>query len=104
MATIKLRAKNSSDGECEVKAIMTHPMESGLRKDANSGELIPANHIREVICKHGDKTVLTANWGGAVSKNPYIAFKFNGAKKGESISLTWIDNNGASESEETQIR
>ncbi len=76
---------------------MNHPMETGLRKDKKTGKMIPAHHIQEVMAKAGDKTVLDAVWGGAISKNPYLSFKYNGAK-GEAITLSWVDNKGNSDS------
>ena len=94
--SIKLRAK-AKKGIVTVKALMNHPMETGLRKDKKTGKMIPAHHIQEVMAKVGDKTVLDAVWGGAISKNPYLSFKYNGAK-GESITLSWVDNKGNSDS------
>ena len=94
--SIKLRAK-SKKGVVTVKCLMNHPMETGLRKDKKTGKMIPAHHIQEVVAKAGDKTVLDAVWGGAISKNPYLSFKYNG-EKGESITLSWADNKGNSDS------
>ncbi len=45
-------------------------------RDPESGELIPAHFIKEVICEHNGKVVLKGNWGTAVSKNPYLVFQF----------------------------
>lgn len=101
-SSIKIRAKLAND-EVTVKALMTHPMESGTRKDSKTGELVSAHYIQEVKCETGGKTVMTAYWNGGVSKNPYLSFKFSGANKGDSLTLTWVDNKGASESGETTI-
>ena len=49
------------------------------------------------------KTVLTADWGPAVSKNPFLAFRFKGAKAGDKISVTWVDTNGATRTDEATI-
>ena len=95
--SIKLRAKEKG-GVTTVKALMTHPMETGQRKDSKTGKLIPAHYIQEVICEHGGNTVMTALWSGGVSKNPYVSFKFSGAKKGDEVKLTWSDNKGKSDS------
>jgi len=100
MATIKIRAKEKG-GVTTVKALMTHAMESGLRKDKN-GEMIPAHFIQEVVCEVNGKMVMNAHWSGGVSKNPYISFKFDGGK-GETLKLTWTDNQGKSDSAETAI-
>ena len=102
MASIKIRAKES-DGLTTVKALIKHPMETGLRKDKKSGKLIPAHFIQEVICKHKDVVVMTALWGPAVSKNPYLSFKFKGASKGDTLNLSWVDNKGEKDATDTQI-
>jgi sulfur-oxidizing protein SoxZ len=94
--SIKLRAK-SSGGVVTVKCLMNHPMETGLRKDKKTGKMIPAHHIQEVMAKAGDKTVLDAVWGGAISTNPYLSFKYSG-EKGGSLTLSWVDNKGNSDS------
>ena len=94
--SIKVRAKERN-GVVTVKALMNHPMETGLRKDKKTGKVIPAHHIQEVMAKAGDKTVLEAVWGGAISKNPYLSFKYSGAK-GDSLTLSWVDNQGQSDS------
>jgi sulfur-oxidizing protein SoxZ len=39
-----------------------------------------------------------------VSKNPYLAFKFKGAKAGDTVKLAWVDNKGESDSTETQVK
>ncbi len=101
--SIKLRA--TLDGTTtEVKAIIKHSMETGLRKDSKTGELVPAHFIQEVVCELNGKPVMTAEWGGAVSANPYISFQFEGAKAGDSVTLSWKDNKDGSDSAETQIK
>lgn len=100
---MKIRAKMKGE-VTEVKALMNHPMETGLRKDKKTGEVIPAHFIQEVTCKWNDKIVMNAMWSGGVSKNPYIAFKFSGAAKGDSIELAWTDNKGESESATAEIK
>lgn len=101
-STIKIRASEKG-GETTVKALITHPMETGARKDKKTGETIPAHFIQEVTCEHKGKTVLLGHWGGAVSKNPYLSFKFRGAAAGDTIRITWKDNKGESASEEATI-
>lgn len=101
--SIKLRAKLNGD-RTEVKTLIKHPMETGRRKDKTSGELIPAHFIQEVVCKHNDKVVLTADWGVSVSQNPYLAFDFPGGAAGDKIELTWTDNKGESDTGSTDIR
>lgn len=102
MAQIKIRAKVKGDA-VEVKALMSHPMETGQRKD-KKGELIPAHYIQEVTCIYDGKVVMTCNWGPAVSKNPYLSFKFKGAKSGDKLTIAWKDNKGDSASQDAKIK
>ena len=102
MAGIKIRAKENS-GVVTVKALMSHTMESGRRKDKKSGEKIPAHYISTVKVTAGDKTLLTADWTGSISKNPYLSFKFKGAS-GDKIKLEWTDSKGESDSAEAAVK
>ena len=101
-SSIKIRAKEKG-GVTTVKALMTHPMETGGRKDEKTGKKVPAHFIQEVICKLKGATVLSADWSGGVSKNPYISFKFEGGAKGDEIELAWTDNKGNSDSNTGKI-
>jgi sulfur-oxidizing protein SoxZ len=101
--SIKVRANLKGD-ETTVKALISHTMETGLRKDKKTGQAIPAHFIQEVTCEHNGKKVLTALWGTAVSKNPYLSFKFNGAKSGDTLKVSWVDNQGDSDSVDTKIK
>ena len=100
--SIKIRARKEGK-TTTVKALIKHPMETGLRKDKKTGKKIPAHFIQEVRCEHKGKTVMTALWGVAVSKNPYLAFRFRGAEKGDPVTLQWVDNQGKRGSVEAVI-
>jgi sulfur-oxidizing protein SoxZ len=102
-SNIKIRAK-ASNGVTTVKSLMSHEMETGLRKDKKTGEPIPAHFIQEVTAKWNDQTVMTALWSGGVSKNPYLSFKFNGGEPGDTIEISWVDNMGQSESGTAEIK
>lgn len=101
-SSIKIRAKLEGDVTV-VKALMKHPMESGLRKDKATGELVPAHFIEEVVCKHNGNTVLTADWSGGVSQNPYLSFKFTGGAAGDDLEISWRDNKGETETASEKI-
>lgn len=100
--SIKIRAKVKG-GKCEVKALIKHPMETGLRKDKKTGNVIPAHFIQEISCEHNGKVVLSGLWGTAISTNPYLSFEFKGAKKGDTVKLSWVDNKGEKDSAEESI-
>jgi len=101
--SIKVRAKVKK-GIATVKCLISHPMETGLRKNKKTGKKIPAQFIQEVNCEHGGKAVLNAQWSGAISKNPFMSFKFKGAKSGDKIKISWVDNKGDSDSKEAKIK
>jgi sulfur-oxidizing protein SoxZ len=77
-------------------------METGQRKDAQ-GKVIPAWFIQEVTATHNGKTVLSAQWGPAVAKNPFLSFKFKGGAKGDKVVITWVDNRGEKRTDEATI-
>ena len=101
--SIKIRAKLKGD-KTTVKCLMSHPMETGLRKDKKTGELIPAHFISEVMAEVNGKNVMSANWSGGISKNPYLSFAFTGAAKGDEVKISWSDNQGGSDSGTAKIR
>ncbi len=101
-SSIKVRAK-AKNGVVTVKALISHKMETGLRKDKKTGKVIPAHFIEEVNCEHNGAAVMNAEWGVAISKNPYLSFKLAGAS-GDKIKLTWKDNTGKSDSLETKVK
>ena len=95
-SSIRVRATANGD-ITEVQALIQHPMDSGFVKDAK-GDLIPPHHIEVVEFEHAGKTVFTALWGPAVSKDPYLKFSFKGANKGDELKVSWVDNKGATDS------
>lgn len=99
--SMRVRAKEK-DGIVTVKALITHPMETGLRKDSE-GNVVPAHFIQEVTATVGGEVVFTANWGTGVAKNPYLSFKYKGAK-GDLLTLAWTDNTGHSDSLEVEVK
>lgn len=101
--SIKVRAKVKK-GVATIKCLINHAMETGLRKNKKTGKPIPAKFIQEVNCEHGGKSVLNAQWGAAISKNPFLSFKFSGAKSGDTIKISWVDNKGDSDSTEAKIK
>ena len=90
-------------GSGEIKVLMTHPSENGLRKDAKSGQLVPAHFVKNVIVAVNGKTVLDGQWGGGVSKDPYLGFKVKGLKAGDKVAVTAEDNKGDKGSGEATV-
>lgn len=98
---MKIRATLSGD-TVEVRVLMQHEMETGQRKDA-SGKIIPAWHIKEVSATASGRPVLQAQWGPAVSKNPFLSFKYKGGAKGDKVQVTWTDNKGDKRTDEAVV-
>ena len=98
---MKIRA-STKEGYTEVRILMQHEMETGRRKD-ESGNLVPAGYITEVRVRHIDRIVLECQFGTAVSKDPYLIFRFRGGKQGEKVSVYWLDNKGGSRLDEAVI-
>ncbi|EHR72261.1 sulfur oxidation protein SoxZ [Burkholderiales bacterium JOSHI_001] len=98
---MRIRAQLQGD-KATVRVLMSHEMETGQRKDG-AGKVIPAWFIQEVTASHNGKTVLNAQWGTAVAKNPFMQFSVKGAKVGDKIGITWKDNRGDSRSDEAVV-
>jgi sulfur-oxidizing protein SoxZ len=90
MAKNRLKAK-AKKGVIDIKAIIAHPMETGLRK--KKGKVIPANHLTNVVVTQNGTTVVNADVGGSISKDPFFKFKVAG-KKGDEIVVNYVDNLG----------
>ncbi|MEK7346387.1 MAG: thiosulfate oxidation carrier complex protein SoxZ [Pseudomonadota bacterium] len=98
---MRIRAQ-ASGGKATVRVLMSHEMESGQRKDA-AGKLVPAWFIQEVTATLNGKPVLSAEWGPAVSKNPFMQFAIKGAKSGDKVAVTWKDNKGDTRTDEATV-
>ena len=98
---MRIRAQAAGD-KTTVRVLMSHEMETGQRKDS-AGKVIPAWFIQEVTAAHNGKTVLTAEWGPSISKNPFLQFVVKGAKAGDKIGISWTDNKGDKRSDEATV-
>jgi len=101
-SSIRVRAISSGD-LTEVQVLIQHPMDSGFVKD-DKGEIIPPHFIKELTFEHDGKAIFVADWGTAISKDPYVKFSFNGAKKGDELKVMWVDNKGESDTTTAKIQ
>jgi sulfur-oxidizing protein SoxZ len=97
---MRLRA-TEKDGVIDVKILMRHDMETGLRKDAN-GKVIPAWFITLLNVQAQGKDVFNAQFGSAVSKDPFLNFKYKGAK-GDRLVVSWVDSKGDKRTDELLV-
>ena len=100
--SIKIRAREM-DGQILVKSVIRHPMETGKRKIKKTGKKVAAHFIREVLVSRNRKLVMEAFWGKSISRNPYLSFQLPG-RKGDTITISWLDNRGNSDSASIQVR
>ena len=99
---MRIRA-SMSGANADIKCLMNHPMETGLRKDAKTGAVVPAHHITNVTAMLNGKVVMDAQWGGGISKYPYLAFRVKGAKAGDKVVINTVDNKGEKDTGEATI-
>ena len=91
---IKLSTKEAKKGDIvEVKALVSHIMESGQRKDS-AGKPIPRKILNKFVATVNGKPVFSADFEPAISANPYIQFKFRAMESGP-VVLTWVDDDGS---------
>lgn len=99
---IKIRAQLEGD-TANIKILMTHVMETGQRKDAKTGQVIPAHFIQSVTVTLNGKTVLDTQLSQAISKNPFLGIRVKGAKVGDKVVVNWVDNKGDKNSAEAAV-
>ena len=98
---MKIRAQLKGD-VTEIRVLMGHAMETGQRKDA-AGATVPAHFIQAVTVEVGGKKIVEGQIGGSVSRNPVFGFKMKGAKAGDKVVVSWVDNKGDKRSDEAVI-
>jgi sulfur-oxidizing protein SoxZ len=98
---MKIRAILKGD-TVDLRVLMLHPMETGQRKNSK-GEIVPLHFIQSVVITHNGKTVLDAQWSQAVARNPFLGLRIKGAKAGDKISVTWVDNKGDKRTDEATV-
>ena len=97
----RMRARLNGD-VAEIRILMTHPMDTGTRKNS-AGEIVPAHYITDVDITLGGRPVLAAKWSVAVSQDPFLALRTGGAKAGDKLVVSWKDNTGDSRSDEITL-
>jgi len=98
---MKIRAQMKGD-VCEIRVLMSHPMENGQRKD-NDGKTIPAHFIQSISVAVNGKTVVSGQTNTSISRNPVFGFKVKGPKTGDKVAVSWKDNKGETRTDETTV-
>ena len=94
----KIRA-TIREGVGELRMLVSHDMESGLRKDTE-GRTIPAHFVQTLTVSLNDRVVIEAQLGPAISRNPLFCFRLPNARPGDRVSVRWTDNLGDQRADE----
>lgn len=76
-----------------IKTLISHPMESGQRKD-KEGNTIPRSIINRFTCDFNGVNVLDVALDPAISTNPYFQFEAVVPEAGD-FAFTWYDDDGS---------
>lgn len=94
--------KTAKRGEViEIRALIGHPMETGLRVDS-VGQQVPADLIRRFTCHWGNELVFSAELYAAIAANPYVAFHVL-ATASATLRLNWAGDKGFNQTETITI-
>jgi sulfur-oxidizing protein SoxZ len=104
-AIINMKRSAASGEVLLIKALIAHPMETGLRPGAD-GQILPTDLIRTFTCtfESSDKksTVFSATLYAAIAANPYLSFYFKASTSGKLV-FTWVGDNGFNQSESVAL-
>ncbi len=85
--------KTAAVGEViTIKTLITHKMESGVRRDSD-GNVIPRMIINRFTTEFNGQLVFEADMHGAISANPYMEFSAKVEESG-TFTFTWVDDEG----------
>jgi sulfur-oxidizing protein SoxZ len=100
-ALINVPARARRGEVIEIKALVSHPMETGYRR-TQLGAPIPRDIIRRFVCTYNGTEVFSAELHPAISANPYFAFSTVAIESG-TIAFHWTGDNGFSVTESAAI-
>jgi sulfur-oxidizing protein SoxZ len=75
-----------------VKTLISHPMETGLRRD-DQGNAIPRKIVNKFICRHNDVVVFSVDLHEAMAANPFIEFYLRATESGR-LEFVWEEDGG----------
>ena len=100
-AIVQVPARAKRGEIVELRAIVSHVMETGFRH-TESGGLVPRDIIRRMVCSYNGEEVFRADFHPAVAANPLIAFTTVATESGR-IEFRWTGDNDFSATESAQI-
>jgi len=84
-----------------VRTLISHPMESGQRRDGD-GNIIPRSIINRFTCEFNGAMVIDVTLEPAISTNPYFQFEAVVDDTG-TFDFTWYDDDGSVYTETADI-
>jgi sulfur-oxidizing protein SoxZ len=100
-ALINVPAKAKRAEVIEIKTLVSHPMETGYRRD-NFGNLIPRDIISRFACTYNGVEVFRADFFPAMAANPFLSF-FTVATESGTIDFQWTDDHGITQTASASI-
>ena len=85
-----------------LKAMISHPMETGYRRTETGGE-IPRNIIRQFSCRYDGELIFSCEFHPAIAANPYLAFDLV-TQAGGRLDFTWEGDEGFAHTESVELR
>lgn len=98
---IKIRVQNLGE-IADIRVLMQHPMETGLRKD-DKGQTFAMNFIQTFTINLNGKPIIDGQLNTSISKNPLFTFKARGIKAGDKLAVAWVDNLGDRRQDEITV-
>ena len=100
-ALINVPAKEKRGEVIEIKALVSHPMETGYRTGLN-GVLVPSDIINRFMCTYNGEEIFSADLFPAIAANPFFSFTTVATESGR-IAFRWIDDQGRAQLETAEI-
>ena len=98
---VKVPKKADAGEIITIKTLISHKMESGLRK-GKDGNLIPRQIINRFTCEFNGQTVFAVDIDPAVSANPFLEFTMKATESGE-FTFTWVDDDGSTYTKKSKL-
>ncbi|GAA5066831.1 thiosulfate oxidation carrier complex protein SoxZ [Roseibacterium beibuensis] len=90
---VRVPREASAGDVVSIRTLISHPMESGQRRDGD-GNVIPRSIINRFTCDFNGENVIDVTIEPAVSTNPYFQFSAVVNETG-TFNFTWYDDDGS---------
>lgn len=101
-ARILLPPTITKDAVIYVRALIAHPMYTGMSRD-DQGKLIPAYFIDRVHVTYAGEPVAHFEWTSGISKDPYVAFPVRASREG-TLTIEWHDTKGGVYTQSAEVK